>query len=401
MCRQCSARYSTTSLRLDSPIHILYHAVMRLFDIEDDLKLVERVDAKYKPVFDKFAPAPRAALACYFLPYKSKKQIIGVTRPRVVKWYCPFADQKEFPTGHRYCINVYAGCSHGCKYCYAQSYEPNQARCKDNFKKKLLKDLAEIEKFNLPPAPVHLSNSTDAFQPLELQQRLALHTLQQLQRYRRYFTSITVLTKNPAVLAEPEYLKTLKLLASLPPDHPRKDLFDSKAVPALRVETSLAFWDERNTKFYDGGAPAAAQRTAAIKTLRQNDIPVVLRIDPLLPRNPLPGGKLLADFQLPHAQSLTALEKLIGFAAENDVIHIVYSVAKIVAPRYKPIPQAMQQLKQVYEYIAKPDKLIFRGGSWRLPQIVAQKHIVKPFLKICDYYGMKAYFCKQNLLSTP
>jgi DNA repair photolyase len=169
----------------------------------------------------------------------------------------------------------------------------------------------------------------------------------------------------------------------------------------LRVETSLAFWEQRSTKFYERCAPAVARRTAAMKTLRQNDIPVVLRIDPLLPRNPLPGGKCLADFQLPDAQSLPALEKLIGFAAENDVIHIVYSVAKIVAPRYKPIPQAMQQLKQLYEYIAKPDKLVFRGGSWRLPQTIAQKHIVKPFLEICDYYGVKACFCKQNLLSTP
>jgi len=376
---------------------------MKLFsiDIEKGFDIVERVNAKYKPAFDKFTPAQQAALAWYFLPHKSNKQILGVTRPRVVKWFCPFADQKKFPSGHRYCINVYAGCSHGCKYCYAQSYEPDQARCKDNFKKKLLKDLAEIEEFNLPPAPIHLSNSTDAFQPLEFQQRLTLYTLKQLQRYRRYFTSITILTKNPAALVKAEYLKALQSLASLPADHPRKDLFNSKAIPALRIEISLAFWDENNAKFYDPGAPTVAQRTDAIKTLRQNDIPVVLRIDPLLPRNPLGGGKLLADFQLPDAQSLPALEKLVRFAAENSMLHIVYSVTKIVAPRYKPVPEAMQQLKCVYEYVAKPDKLIFRGGSWRLPQTIAQKHIIKPFSEICDSYGMKAYFCKQNLLSTP
>ena len=338
---------------------------MRLFDIdiEEGLELVERVDAKYKPVFDKLNLEQRAAMAWYFLPHKSNKPILGVTRPRVVKWFCPFADQKEFPSGHRYCINVYAGCSHGCKYCYAQSYEPNQAGCKDNFKRKLLKDLAEIEEFNLPPAPLHLSNSTDAFQPLELQQRLALYTLGQLQQYRRYFTTITILTKNPAVLVEPEYLKALKSLGTLPADHLRKDLFNSKNVPALRVEISLAFWDEDNAKFYDPFAPAVAQRTAAIKTLRQNDIPVVLRIDPLLPRNPLPDGKLLADFQLPDAQSLPSLEKLIRFAAENGLLHIVYSVAKIIAPKYKPISQVIQQLQKVYEYVAKSDKLTFRGGS--------------------------------------
>lgn len=375
---------------------------MRLFDIdiEDGLEIAERVNAKYKPVFDKFPPEQRVALAWYFLPHKSNKQILGVTRPRIVKWYCPFADQKQFPSGHRYCINVYTGCSHACKYCYAQGYEPNQAKCKDGFKKKLLKDLTEIEEFNLPPAPVHLSNSTDPLQPLELQQRLMLYTLQQLQRYRRYFTSVVILTKNPAVLTEPQYLKVLKSLSSLPTDHPRKDFFNNKTLPALRVETSLAFCDEHNAEFYDPGAPAVTRRMAAIKTLRQNDIPVVLRIDPLLPRNPLPGDKLLEDFQLPDAQSIAALEKLIRFAAENRVIHIVYSVAKIVAPRYKPIPEAIQQLKQVYEYMVKSDKLVFRGGSWRLPHNIAQKHIVKPFLTICDSFGMKAYFCKQNLLST-
>ena len=376
---------------------------MRLFDIDikDGLELAEKVDAKYKPVFDKFPPAQRASVALYFLPHKSQKEILGVTRPRVVKWYCPFANQRDFPSGHRYCINVYAGCSHKCKYCYAQGYEPNQARCKDNFKKKLLKDLAEIEEFNLPAAPIHLSNSTDPLQPIEQQQKLTLYTLQQLPQYRQYFTSVVILTKNPSILLEPQYLTVLRELAKLPEEHSRKSFFENNSEPTLRIEASLAFYNQDNADFYDPGAPSIANRMEALKQLRQNDIPVVLRIDPLLPRNPLGGGKFLADFQLPDAQSLSALEELVRFAAEHEILHIVYSVAKIVAPRYKPIPEAMQQLKSVYEYFAKPDKLVFRGGSWRLPQTIAQKHIVKPFLEICDSYGMKAYFCKQNLLSTP
>jgi len=376
---------------------------MRLFDIniQEVLEIAEKVDAKYKPLFDKFPPAQRAAIALYFLPHKSQKDILGVTRPRVIKWYCPFANQRDFPSGHRYCINIYTGCSHKCKYCYAQSYEPDQARCKDNFKKKLLKDLAEIEEFNLPAAPVHLSNSTDPLQPIEQQQKLTLYTLQQLLRHRQYFTSVVILTKNPSTLLELEYMDVLRELAELPEDHSHKSFFDNNSEPALRIEASLAFSNQDNADFYESGAPSIAKRMEALKQLRQNDIPVVLRIDPLLPRNPLPDGKFLADFQLPDAQSLSALEELVRFAAVNGVLHIVYSVAKIVTPGYKPIPQAMQQLKDVYEYVAKPDKLILRGGSWRLPQITAQKHIVKPFLEICHSYGMKAYFCKQNLLLTP
>ena len=370
-------------------------------DIKNGLELAERVNEKYKPVFDKFSSEQRAAVALYFLPHKSQKAILGVTRPRMVKWYCPFANQTNFPSGHRYCINVYAGCSHKCKYCYAQGYEPDKTKCKDNYKTKLLKDLLEIEEFDLPPAPVHLSNSTDPLQPIEKQQNLTLYTLQQLLRYRRYFTSIVILTKNPLALLAPQYLSVLKELTKLPEGHLCKSFFEDNSIPTLRIEASLAFSNQNNADFYDPGAPSIANRIGAIQQLRQKDIPVIMRIDPLLPRNPLLEGKLLSAFQLPDAQNLPELEKLVRFAAENGLLNIVYSVAKIVATRYKPIHKEMQRLKGVYEYITKPNKLIFRGGSWRLPDDIAQKRIVKPFLEICNSFNIKAYSCKQNLLLTP
>jgi DNA repair photolyase len=375
---------------------------MRLFDLdfEEGLLNAEKVDAKYKPVFDKYGPKERAALARYFLPHKSRKEVLSVTRPRLIKWYCPFADQKQFPTGHRYCINVYTGCSHQCSYCYAQGYEPDQAKCKQDYKKKLLKDLADLRDFDLPPAPLHMSNSTDPLQPLEQQQRLTLYTLQQLQKYRRYFSTIVIITKNPVILTEPEYLRALKPLASVEADHPGKKLFCDSS-PPLRIEASLAFCDEDSAAFYDPGAPTVSQRMAAIATLRRNDIPVVMRIDPLLPRDPLPGGKSLADFQLPNAQSLDGLEKLAAFAADNKILHIVYSVAKVVSPRYKPLGEEMQNIKKVYEHLANGEKLIFRGGSWRLPNDIAQEQIIEPFKNICHSYNLKTCYCKQNLLATP
>lgn len=376
---------------------------MQLFgnDIEGGLELYKRLNPKYIPAFEKFSSEDKASLALYFLPHSSRKDVLGVTRPRMVKWYCPFADQNDFPSGHRYCINVYAGCSHNCRYCYAQGYEPDEAKCKDSYKKKLLKDLSEIEDFNLPPAPLHLSNSTDPLQPLELKHRLTLYTLEQITKYRKWFTTITFLTKNPGILTGPAYLKVLKILSELLKDHPCKSSFVSKSLPALRVEVSVAFMDEQNASFYDPGAPGVANRLSAIKTLRENGIPVVLRVDPLLPRNPLTNGKSLEGFQLPDAQNLKALEKLVSFANENQLLHIVYSVAKVVVPRYKTMTEPMKKLKQVYEYMADGNSLVFRGGSWRLPHDLAQTHIVNPFIEICNNYKMNAYFCKQNLLETP
>ena len=103
------------------------------FAVEQGLSLARRVGPKYRPVFESLPERERAALALYFLPHGSKKDLLEVTRPRVLKWYCPFADQRTFPSGHRYCINVYTGCEHQCEYCYAAGYVAGEARCKSTF----------------------------------------------------------------------------------------------------------------------------------------------------------------------------------------------------------------------------------------------------------------------------
>ena len=351
-------------------------------DISDGSELAERVHPKYRPVFDAATLEDRAAMAMYFLPHRSKKDVLAVTRPRVLKWYCPFADQRHFPSGHRYCINTYVGCAHDCSYCYAAGYEPEQATCKTGFERGLLRDLADLDEYDVPPAPVHLSNSTDPFQPLELgvgQTRLALEAI--LARRHR-FTTVVLLTKNPAIPARPDYAELLQRLAP------------------LRVEVSLAFWRDEVRTFFEPDSPPVQDRIAAIRRLRQLDIPVVIRIDPLLPRSPLPGGKTFNDFGLLEAQPLEDLERLTAFAAEIGAEHVVYSVAKITRPRAKPLPESMHALKRVYERLAAPEKLVFRGGSWRLPHPVAQAHVVDPFLALCRRHDLPAKFCMQNLIET-
>ena len=132
---------------------------------QEALTLVGKVDEKFRPVWDGRNPKDQAALARYFLPYQSVKPIIGLTRQRIVAWYCPFAAQCAFPSGHRYCINVYSGCAHKCEYCYAVSYASETPSIKPRFEDHLVKDMDDLERFDVPPAPVHLSNSTDPFQP--------------------------------------------------------------------------------------------------------------------------------------------------------------------------------------------------------------------------------------------
>ncbi len=361
---------------------------MELFpsNIEEGAALAARVDPKYAPAWIGKTAREQAAMAMYFLPHGSKKAALCLTRPRVVKWYCPFASQDVFPSGHRYCVNVYTGCAHACEYCYAAAYEPPAPAVKRDFAGLLQKDLADLDRFDVPPAPIHLSNSTDPFQPLEATAGHTRLALREILRHRRRFTSVVVLTKNPALAVE---LGCAQLFRNLG--------------PAFCVEVSLAFWREEAMQAYDPGAPSVQSRIDGIRQLRRAGVPVVLRIDPLFPRLPLADQSKSAmsynDFGLTQPQTLDDLEQLVALAKEMSVHHVVYSPAKIVQPRMRPISPVMQRMRTVYEHVASPDRLAFRGGSWRLPPS-AQAAVTGPLLEACSRHGVPAKCCKQNLIET-
>jgi DNA repair photolyase len=331
--------------------HGLLFAAKRLSERDADkgLSLAERVHPKYQPVFDRLGEADRAAVALYFLPHGSKKDVLEVTRPRVVKWYCPFADQRMFPSGHRYSINVYTGCEHKCRYCYVNGYSARQPDCKERFRRDLCKDLEALEVFDVPPAPVHLSNSTDALQPLEQEHRHTLFTLEMLAEHRNRFTTVTLLTKNPAALVNDRYIRALQRLNDLPADHPRRIWFEERGLSPLRLEVSLAFFNGQHCRLLDPAAPSVESRMEAIGFLRQQGLPVFLRIGPLFPRDPLSGGKTMADFGLPDVQPMSDLEGLVRFGREVAAIGIVYSVAKITRPQQGALTPVMEQMKRVYQ----------------------------------------------------
>jgi hypothetical protein len=309
----------------------------------------------------------------------------------VIKWYCPFARQAVFPSGHRYCINVYTGCAHGCVYCYAAGYEPEQAGAKRDFARRLALDLDDLERFDVPPAPVHISNSTDPFQPLEERLGHTKHALEGLLGHRHRFTSVTILTKNPSLAAREDYLALLRGLAEAPAGE-----------VGVQVEVSVAFWRETARVFWDPGAPAVSDRLAGIRALRAAGIPVVLRIDPLFPRSPLPTRPqaALAGFGLAEAQTLGDLEALVAFGREVAARHVAYSPARIVRNRRGPMTPAMSGLLAVYRFLCNPGKPDWRGGSWRLPAAIAQAHVTGPFLALCERLGVPAKHCWQNLIET-
>lgn len=372
-------------------------------DAEDALALAERVDPKYRTVWDGRPPEKRIALARHFLPHRSSKTTLIPSRPRVVKWYCPFASQHDFPSGHRYCINVYTGCAHSCVYCYAASYQPENAASKVGFEQLVVKDMEDLERFDVPPAPVHLSNSTDLFQPLEERHGHARYALEQILAHRKRFTTVTVLTKNPMLPVRLGYIDLLTALGSLPADHPKRDDFGRRNLPSCVVEVSLAFWRETARAVYDPHAPSVEERIKGIRALHEAKIPLVLRIDPLFPRSPLTKSppRSLTDLGLPEAQTIEDLENLVTLAREVEARHVVYSAAKITQPRGRKLPHVMVAMREAYREIAAPEKAVLRSCSWRLPHGVAETRVIRPFLEICRNRNVIAKHCKRSLIETP
>ena len=307
----------------------------------------------------------------------------------IIGLYDPFADQSTFQSGRRWCVNVYTGCSFSCKYCYTISYIRNtfHPREKKDFNKKLENDLTNIKKLSLHPAPIHISNSTDPLQPLEKIHKHTLLLLNKLKESRSLFTTITILTKNPSILCEPEYLEVIKTLSTN--DH------------LFQIEVTCPFHNDETRKFFEPEAPKVESRLEAIRKLRKENITVALRIDPIFPREPLPkeffDKPLLKDYDAPMSQTDEDLEILIKFAAEVGCSRVIVSPLKLTTSRFNKAELIPHYLK-LYA-AANKGKPIKKGTAYRIPWPLYH-HWLKEPSALAKSLGIPLFFCKNNLIKT-
>ena len=203
-----------------------------------------------------------------------------------------------------------------------------------------------------------------------------------------------MLTKNPLLPVKLGYLDLFQSLGRFAPDHPKQ------ITPPFQVQVSLAFWRNEARRVYDAAAPTIEDRKAGVRALRDAGIPVVLRIDPLFPRSPLPlaGEPSMDEFGLVEAQTISDLERLVDFARAVGVRHVVYSPVKAVQRRGRQLSAMMVALRDLYRAMSAPGRPVWRGGSWRLPKEVADEYVVGPFLEICQRAGVTAKFCMRDLV---
>ncbi len=155
----------------------------------------------------------------------------------------------------KYSLQPYTGCSHRCLYCYATSYIGYKpSRPKKDLIQRLLKELPRLDKSK----PINMSTSSDPYPPEEAELKLTRRVLEIL--CSRGF-KVLITTKSDLVVRDVDILK--------------------KCNAAVMI--TITTLDEHLAKVLEPGAPPPHRRLRAIDILTANNVPVGVRIDPIIP----------------------------------------------------------------------------------------------------------------------
>lgn len=217
---------------------------------------------------------------------------------------CPF----------KYTVNPYTGCGHACLYCYASSYIRRffQPRPKESLLRQSFNDLKRLPPFSI----INISSSSDPYQPCELKYQ---HTRQLLEVIAGKHI-VEVVTKSDLVVRDIDLLKRGFSVVSI----------------------TLTTLDENLAARLEPGAPPPKHRIDAMGKLSRAGVPVVLRLDPLIPG--------LTD-------SLDSIKEVIEGAAASGASHVVSSI-------YKVKPDNLRRVIEVFpEIVPRIRELYFKRGE--------------------------------------
>ncbi len=183
-------------------------------------------------------------------------RLFGIKPSRVISSYCYSVFRLE----------PYIGCRYDCIYCYARWY-------------RLVEPLASIDKLllywekvarrlsqtSLPKPYFRLSTLTEPFQEGVEDKIFASYKM--LEIAYRYRIPVVINTKSTLFLRDP-WISLINKLA------------DEKLV---LVQVSIGLRDDGLAKLLEPGAPPPTSRLEAIDKLYEQGIPVVLRLQPLIP----------------------------------------------------------------------------------------------------------------------
>lgn len=161
-------------------------------------------------------------------------------------------------------MNLYRGCTHGCIYCDSRSscYQMDHAFEDIEVKENAIELLEASLKKKRNKAMIGTGSMTDPYMPLEKQIQLTHKSLEVIDKYG---FGVTVITKSQSVLDDLDLYKKINQ--------------KSKAI----IQMTLTTFDEDLCKIIEPNVSSTYKRFEALKVFRDNDIPTVVWLTPILP----------------------------------------------------------------------------------------------------------------------
>jgi DNA repair photolyase len=246
-------------------------------------------------------------------------------------------------------FNPYTGCDHHCVYCYASSYIPRFSECRP--KRELLRNLRR-EAAKLKGETVSISNSSDPYPRMEATAGLTRRCLEILAENN---CRIQIITKSNLVTRDDD------LLSKVP------------STVALTITTL----DAEVASVLEPHAPPPDERLRAAEDLIGKGVPVLVRIDPVIPFvNDQP-------------------EKLVAVLAGIGVKHVTSSTYKIKPDNWRRFAAAMPTVAEKLKplYFKQGEKI---GGNTLLPRDLRFK-LMKNIRDLAIANGMQFGVCREDL----
>jgi len=185
---------------------------------------------------------------------------------------------------------------------------------------------------------VTIANSNDPYQPIEEKFKL---TREALRIFSSHSFKIMIVTKSNLILRDLDILKKSKVAVSI----------------------TITTLNENKAKKLEPNAPSPEKRLEALKILSKSGIPVIARIDPIIP--------MINDMEI---------DDLVRSVAEVGIKHIVSSTYKVKLDNWsrmkKEFPKEMEKIKHLY--FSKGEKI---NGYYYLPKEYRYELMKKVFDK--------------------
>lgn len=172
--------------------------------------------------------------------------------------------------GMAYSMNPYAGCEHGCIYCYARNaHEYWGYSAGLDFEQKIMvkKNAPQLlRKFLMKPGwdatPIMLSGNTDCYQPAEQQFRLTRGLLEVCNEFNQ---PVGILTKNAWILKDKDLLQEMG----------RKNI--------VSAMVSITSFDESLRRLMEPRTTTAKQKLKVIEELSKAGVRMGIMMGPMIP----------------------------------------------------------------------------------------------------------------------